>query len=84
MDEGKEAGPHLHCGVWLVFTGRVCGVSDLPPNVIDFAAWKAKKAQEEFKSWARKLAMEYDLQIDFEDPDFWDEVEEMIKEEYND
>lgn len=28
--------------------------------------------------------MELDLECDFEDPDFWDEVEEVFKEEYND
>ena len=56
----------------------------MPAQIIDLKEWKAKRAHEEFMSWARRVAMDLDLDIDFEDPDFWDEVEYAIKEEFND
>lgn len=52
-------------------------------NVINFVEYKAKKEHEEFLSWARRWAM-VTGNHDFTDPDFWEEVEELMRESYDD
>ena len=53
--------------------------------IIDFAEYKARKEHEEFLAWARNFAMEMGIDAaDFTDPDFWEEVDELMKESFED
>lgn len=52
-------------------------------SVVDFIAYKAKKEHQEFLSWARRWSM-ITGNTDFSDPDFWEEVEEIMRESYVD
>jgi len=51
-------------------------------KVLDFVAYKDAQDTEEFLSWARHYAM-FTGRRDFDNPEFWDAVEELVAEAWD-